>query len=87
MDNNLNKLYEHKKLGNTINEKVTNLKNYIEVLKQQLNNLQLRYRIYELQESFEKTTEVNWINQDIFKEKLSFYEKLFILNVIMHEII
>ena len=57
MDNNLIKIYEHKILGNTINEKLTNLKNYIEVLKQQLNNLLLQYRLNELQESFEKTKE------------------------------
>ena len=40
MDNNLNQLYKHKKLGNTINGKVTAIYNYIKVLKQQLHNLQ-----------------------------------------------
>ena len=53
MDNNLYELYEHKILGNSINYKVTAIKKFIEVLKRQLNNMQLRYRINELQDSVE----------------------------------
>ena len=40
--------------------------------------MQLGYRLNELQESFEKTKEVNLINQDILKEELTFYENLLI---------
>ena len=76
MDINFNKISEHKILGNTINVKVSAIKNYIEILKQQITNMQLRYRINELQETFKITKEVNVIYQDLVKKKLEFYEKI-----------
>ena len=55
MANNLINIYEHKKLGNIVKNIRTASKNYIEVLKQLINNMQLQCRLNELQESFKKS--------------------------------
>ena len=52
MDYNFNKVYARKIIGNTINDKVAAIKSYIEVLKQQMTIMQLRYRLNELEETF-----------------------------------
>ena len=52
MNNNFNNIYDHKILGNTINDKVTAFKNYIEDLKQQMTNMQLQNRLNELEDLF-----------------------------------
>ena len=76
MDNNLNKFFEQKVLENIIKDKITAIKNYIDVLKQQVINLQLRYRLNEFQDSIEQSTEVILIYQNLVKKELKFHEAI-----------